>query len=135
MVSDAIASNPSIKRIPTLEAQLYELRVHSDLIAEINKRISKMQKEFDIQGVLYGLRGLEEYIKKELLVLTTKLTHLEGQLNDDRRRRPLSAKRPQDTKISSSVSFKKLVPVDCISCFQNPLGERTPERGSFGKRG
>lgn len=43
------------------------------MIGEVNKRISKMQKEFDIQGVIYGLRGLEEYIKKELLIMNTKI--------------------------------------------------------------
>ena len=79
--------------------------------------------------MIYGLRGLEEYIKKELLVVNGRVTTLEGQFNEDKRRRPLSAKKvSSDTKISSSVSFKRLVPVDCISCFQNPIAERTPDR-------
>ena len=42
------------------------------MINELSKRLSKVQKEFDIQGVVYGLRGLEEYLKKELLVMNTK---------------------------------------------------------------
>lgn len=79
--------------------------------------------------MIYGLRGLEEFIKKELLVVNGRVTQVESQLNEEKRRRPLSAKKvSSDTKIGSSVSFKKLVPVDCISCFQNPIGERTPER-------
>jgi len=44
------------------------------MIVELNKRIGKMQKDFDIQGVIYSLRGLEEYMKKELLIMNTKLT-------------------------------------------------------------
>lgn len=36
--------------------------------------------------------------------------------------------------MTSSISYKKLVPVDCISCFQNPMGERSPEqRKLFGR--
>lgn len=76
LLVDFIASNSTIKKIPAIEGQLHEFRAHSDLINEINKRISKIQKEFDIQGVLYGLRGLEEFIKKELLIMNTKLTYL-----------------------------------------------------------
>jgi hypothetical protein len=34
------------------------------MINDINKRISKIQKDFDLQTVIYGLRGLEEFIKK-----------------------------------------------------------------------
>lgn len=101
------------------------------MISELSKRLSKVQKEFDIQGVVYGLRGLEEYLKKELMVMNTKFSQLESQLNEEKRRRPVSAKKSSETKISSSVSFKRLVPVDCISCFQNPIGERTPERATF----
>jgi len=32
-----------------------------------------MQKDSDIQNVIYGLKGLEEYMKKELLIMNTKL--------------------------------------------------------------
>lgn len=97
------------------------------MIAELNKRISKFQKQFDLQGVIYGLKGLEEYMKKELLVMATKLSQFESSLNEEKRRRPLSAgKRPNDSKLTSSVSVKKLLPVDCISCFQNPIMDRTP---------
>lgn len=76
LLADFIASNSTFKKIPAIEGQLHEFRAHADLIHEINKRISKLQKEFDIQGVLYGLRGLEEFIKKELLVMNSKLSYL-----------------------------------------------------------
>lgn len=29
------------------------------MINEINKKIGKIQKEFDLQGVIYNIRGLE----------------------------------------------------------------------------
>ena len=90
------------------------------MISEINKRISKIQKEFDIQGVMYGLKGLEEYIKKELLIMSTKVSQLEGMMVEEKRLRPISARKTTDGKLSSTVSVKKLMPVDCISCFQNP---------------
>ena len=62
------------------------------MISELSKRLSKVQKEFDIQGVVYGLRGLEEYLKKELMVMNTKFSQLESQMNEEKRRRPVSAK-------------------------------------------
>ena len=64
------------------------------MINEVNKRISRIQKEFDIQTVVYGLKGLEEYLKKELLIITTRLNQLEGMINEDRKKRPLSARKP-----------------------------------------
>ena len=94
------------------------------MINEINKKIGKIMKEFDLQNVIYNIKGLEEYIKKELLVVNTKLTLFEGQLEESKKKRPLSARRTSDGKLTSSISYKKLTPVDCISCFQNPLSER-----------
>lgn len=78
--SELVAANPTFKKVQTFESQLYEFRSYGDMINEINKRIGKIQKEFDIQGVIYNLKGLEEYIKKELLVMTTKLQMFESQL-------------------------------------------------------
>ena len=67
--------------------------------------------------------------------MTTKLQMLESQLAEEKRRRPISARKTSDGKLTSSVSYKKLTPVDCISCFQNPM-ERTPpeQRRLFGNK-
>jgi hypothetical protein len=127
VLQELLAGHPAFKKVSALEGQLYELRAYGDSINDLSKRMVKLQKELDIQPLVYGLRGLEEFIKKELLLVNGRITQVEGQLNEEKRRRPLSAKKiSSDTKISSSVSFKRLVPVDCISCFQNPIAERTP---------
>lgn len=105
------------------------------MINDINKKIGKIQKEFDLQSIIYNIRGLEEYIKKELLVMTTKLNIFEGQL-EEKKRRPLSARKTSDCKLTSSISYKKLTPVDCISCFQNPMNDRpqSEQRRLFGNK-
>lgn len=42
-------------------------------------------------------------------------------LNEDKRKRPQSAgKNVTNQKLGSSVSFKKLTPVNCISCYPSP---------------
>lgn len=39
-------------------------------------------------------------------------------INEDKKKRPQSAgKNYNDNKLGSSVSFKKLTPVNCISCY------------------
>ena len=93
-----------------------------------------MQKEFDLQTVIYNIKGLEEYMKKEMLVMNTKLGMFESQLEEQKRKRPLSARKTSDGKLTSSISYKKLTPVDCISCFQNPLSERGTERKLFNSK-
>ena len=56
---DLITANSQFKKIQTIEGQLYEFRAYGDMINDTNKKIAKVQKEFDIQGVMYGLKGLE----------------------------------------------------------------------------
>lgn len=55
---DLIATNPIFKKIPAIEGQLYEFKAHGDMINDINKKIAKIQKEFDLQGVMYSIKGL-----------------------------------------------------------------------------
>jgi hypothetical protein len=104
------------------------------MINELNKRLSRIQKESDIQNLVYGLKGLEEYIKKEILITNNRIILIEGYINEDKRKRPLSAKRIQGTdgRMSTSISYKKLTPVDCISCFQNT--GNFSDRIAFGKK-
>lgn len=52
------------------------------MISDINKKIGKIQKEFDLQSVIYSLKGLEEYIKKELLMMNTKVAMVESALSE-----------------------------------------------------
>jgi hypothetical protein len=69
------------------------------------------------------------------MVMTTKIQMLESQLAEEKRRRPISARKTSDGKLTSSVSYKKLTPVDCISCFQNPMERTAPEqRRLFGHK-
>jgi len=52
-------ANPTLKKIQNIEGQHYECKAHGDMINEINKRIGKIQKEFDLQSVIYNIKGLE----------------------------------------------------------------------------
>lgn len=58
--------------------------------------------------------------------MNTKLQMFESQLAEEKRRRPISARKTSDGKLTSSISYKKLTPVDCISCFQNPMEKSSP---------
>ena len=130
LVAEGIAAHNIVKKIPQIEGQMFEFRAYGDTINEVNKRITKLHKELDISSLGYSIKAMEEYIKRELLVMNTKLAQVESRVEEEKRRRPISARRTSDGKLSSSVSVKKLLPVDCISCFQNTIGDRTPERPS-----
>lgn len=77
-----IVANPTFKKIQSIEGQLIEYRAYGDMISDINKKIGKIQKEFDLQSVIYSLKGLEEYIKKELLMMNTKVAMVESALSE-----------------------------------------------------
>lgn len=66
--------------------------------------------------------------------MNTKLTQFESMLAEQKRRRPISARKTTDGKLSSSVSFKKLTPVDCISCFQNPMTTYPEQKKLFANK-
>ena len=135
MVAESISSHQIVKKIPQIEGQLFEFRAYGDTITEINKRINKLHKELDISSLGYSIKAMEEYIKRELLVMNTKISQIESRVEEEKRRRPISARKTSDGKLSSSVSVKKLLPVDCISCFQNTGSDgATPERNFYGKR-
>ena len=53
---------------------------------------------------------------------------LEGGLAEEKKRRPISARKTTDGKMTSSLSYKKLTPVDCISCFQNPIADQSSDK-------
>jgi hypothetical protein len=56
------------------------------------------------------------------LLVNNKINTFENSMNSlgDSKRRPLSARKPgDDSKLFTSVSTKKLLPVSCISCNQS----------------
>ena len=66
--------------------------------------------------------------------MNTKVAMMESQLAEEKKRRPISARKTSDGKLTSSVSYKKLMPVDCISCFQNPMNGSPEQRKLFGNK-
>jgi hypothetical protein len=72
---------------------------------------------------------LQEYFKKEILILNNKINGLEASinaLNAERRKRPSTASKPSttvttnDSKFGCSVSYKKLIPApNCLSCYSS----------------
>ncbi len=55
-----------------------------------------------------------------MLILTNRLNTIELAVNsaNDTKKRPLSARGKDDGKMFASLSTKKLLPVNCISCHQ-----------------
>lgn len=56
-------------------------------------------------------------------------------MNEDRKKRPVSAGKATttDQRVGSSVSYKKLIPVNCISCYPNPVGSNLDKRSVIRK--
>ena len=63
------------------------------MINALNKQVARIQKESEYQNVVYQLRGLEEYLKKEVLIMTNRCNQLETMLIEEKKKRPLSAHR------------------------------------------
>jgi uncharacterized coiled-coil protein SlyX len=121
-LQECLINSPLSKRLQTLESQV---KVFPDMINNLNKQILKLHKESDTQNLVYQCQGLQEYIKKEILILNNRLNSLELLINQMReeKRRPSSASKmstnySNDSKLNCSVSFKKLTPApSCISCY------------------
>jgi hypothetical protein len=71
------------------------------------------------------MKGLEEFLKREILILGNRVSQLEAQLKEEIRirqtTRPTSAtKTLANSRSNSSVNVKKLYPVNCIGCYDTP---------------
>lgn len=68
----------------------------------------------------YEIQGVQEYAKKEILILSNRIFTLQNTIQGigDTKRRPLSARTKDDGKMFASLSTKKLIPANCISCHQ-----------------
>lgn len=64
LFNDFMLVSPQAKKIQSMEGEMIQLKTLGEMINDTNKRIGRMQKEFDIQGVIYSVKGLEEYLKK-----------------------------------------------------------------------
>lgn len=112
------------KKIQTLESQLIEVKSFPEMVNDLNKKVARMQKETDNHNLIYEIRGLQEYVKKEDLIINNRINQLESMLNEEKRKRPSSAsKNLGESRLASSVSYKKLTPVNCISCYTSPNGK------------
>ncbi len=58
ILQELLTGHSAFKKVALIEGQLFEFRAYGESINELNKRISKLSKEFDIQPMIYGLRGL-----------------------------------------------------------------------------
>ena len=64
------------------------------------------------------------------MLVNNRINNLELMMNEDRKRRPVSAAKTTitDQRLGSSVSYKKLIPVNCISCYSNTVGSNLDKR-------
>lgn len=125
VVNECLVNNHYMKKIPTLESTVADFRLSGEQIASLEKRLSRMQKESDMHNLVYQMKGLEEYVKKEILIMGNRLTQLETQLKDEVARnklqRPTSASRTLlNSRSNSTVNVKRLHPVNCIGCYETP---------------
>lgn len=85
------------------------------------KKLARLGKENDMTGLKYEIHGVQEYVKKELVILAGRVGSLESMVHgmNEMKRRPSSAKIKDDgAKIYASLSTKKLIPASCLSCHQ-----------------
>lgn len=128
IIHDYFVNNMFAKKIQTLESQLLEVKAFPEMVNDLNKKVARMQKEGDNHNLMYELRGLQEYVKKENLIMNNRINQLEAMIAEEKKRRPSSAgKNLGESRLGSSISYKKLTPVNCISCY-------TTDRKSIIKR-
>lgn len=123
-------NNLYIKKMQQMEATVADFRLNSDQLMALEKKVSKMQKESELHNIVFQMKGLEEYIKREVLILGNRVTYLEVQFKDDQKNksnRPTSASKTLlNSRSNSSVNVKKLFPVNCIGCYDTPGVFDTP---------
>lgn len=117
-------NNLYIKKMQQMEATVADFKLNSDQLMALEKKVSKMQKESELHNIVFQMKGLEEYIKREVLILGNRVTYLEVQFKDDQKNksnRPTSASKTLlNSRSNSSVNVKKLFPVNCIGCYDTP---------------
>lgn len=93
------------------------------------KKIAKVNKDQDFNNIKYEIKGVQEYIKREVLMLGNRINGVEGMINNvmNDRKRPKSAVTRDDGMISS-LSTKKLVPMSCLSCTKTPSSNHLVEK-------
>lgn len=86
------------------------------------KSMSKVNKDNDLTNIRYEIKGIQEYLKKELLIQNDRINSLQVSINDEKRlnkQRPKSGNsKADDGRLMTSVSTKKLVSLNCLSCYQ-----------------
>lgn len=120
MVKEEINSSDLKLKIFRLEQQFVDVSNLKEAINEILKKIGRISKDTDFTAIKYEIQGVQEYIKRENLILANRLSNLENSSNSnsETKKRPLSARGKEDGKLYASLSTKKLIPVNCISCHQ-----------------
>lgn len=120
-----MANNLYIRKIQQIESTVADFRNNTEQLNVLEKRISKMQKESDLHNIIYQMKGLEEFVKREVLILGNRVSQLEALLKEEVRirqtTRPTSAtKTLANSRSNSTVNVKKLFPVNCIGCYETP---------------
>jgi predicted RNase H-like nuclease (RuvC/YqgF family) len=126
-VHQYLAANLFSKKLQALESQVLETKALPDMVSILSKQIVKIHKESDTQNLMQECKALQEYIKREILMVNNRINGLEATLKEERRR-PSTATTSKptlttnDSKLTCSVSYKKLTPApSCISCYSTSL--------------
>lgn len=81
-VNECLSSNLYLKKIPSIESTVADFRLSGEQLISLEKRLSRMQKESEMHNIVFQMKGLEEYVKREILVMGNRISQLEVQLKD-----------------------------------------------------
>jgi hypothetical protein len=76
VVNECLVNNMYFKKIPQLESAVADFKLSGEQLINMEKRMNKMQKESELHNMTYQMKGLEEYVKREILMLSNRLTQL-----------------------------------------------------------
>jgi hypothetical protein len=76
VVNECLVNNMYFKKIPQLESAVADFKLSGELLISLEKRLSKMQKEGELHNITYQMKGLEEYVKREILMLSNRIIQL-----------------------------------------------------------
>ena len=118
IVAECLASNDYLKKIQAVELKFADIDNCNLQVSNLDRKVNKLSKENDLHNVIFQLKGLEEYLKREVLMLQNRLTQFEISTAERRSSRATSASKVTFSHSNSTINVKKLYPINCISHYK-----------------
>lgn len=68
-----LVDNQFAQKISNLDKQVTEYRNSMDSVALLSRQVARLQKESDYHRLVFEMKNLEEYLKKELAIMNGKI--------------------------------------------------------------